>query len=375
MKRAEPHADPSPDESRYRLMVDAITDYAIYMLDPDGIVTSWNAGARRFKGYEADEIIGQHFSRFYTDADRLADKPAAALETAAREGRFEGEGWRVRKDGSRFWANVVIDPIRAPSGDLLGFAKITRDLTERKLAEETLRSSEQQFRLLVQGVSDYAIYMLDATGHVSNWNAGAERIKGYRPEEIIGHHFSRFYTDEDRAAGMPQRALETAEREGRFEKEALRVRKDGTTFWANVVIDPIRDATGRVIGFAKITRDVTERKATQRALEEAREQLFQAQKLEAIGQLTGGIAHDFNNLLMVVLGSLQLMRKRLPADSALLPLLDNAMVNARWPTMPIILATGFAELPPGTGAGLPRLAKPFTQEELARAIAEASPTG
>ena len=329
MKRAEPHADPSPDESRYRLMVDAITDYAIYMLDPDGIVTSWNAGARRFKGYEADEIIGQHFSRFYTDADRLADKPAAALETAAREGRFEGEGWRVRKDGSRFWANVVIDPIRAPSGDLLGFAKITRDLTERKLAEETLRSSEQQFRLLVQGVSDYAIYMLDATGHVSNWNAGAERIKGYRPEEIIGHHFSRFYTDEDRAAGMPQRALETAEREGRFEKEALRVRKDGTTFWANVVIDPIRDATGRVIGFAKITRDVTERKATQRALEEAREQLFQAQKLEAIGQLTGGIAHDFNNLLMVVLGSLQLMRKRLPADSALLPLLDNAMQGAQ----------------------------------------------
>ncbi|MEN3974998.1 PAS domain S-box protein [Emcibacter sp. SYSU 3D8] len=329
MKRAVSVSAPPPEEDRYRLLVDAITDYAIYMLDPDGVVTSWNAGAHRFKGYEAHEIIGQHFSRFYTDADRLADRPAIALETAEREGRFEGEGWRVRKDGSRFWANVVIDPIRTPSGELLGFAKITRDLTERKLAEESLRLSEEQFRLLVQGVSDYAIYMLDATGHVSNWNPGAQRIKGYTPEEIIGRHFSAFYTEDDREAGEPQRALETAEREGRFEKEAIRVRKDGTRFWANVVIDPIRDATNRVIGFAKITRDVTERKATQRALDEAREQLFQAQKLEAIGQLTGGIAHDFNNLLMVVLGSLELMRKRLPGDSSLMPLLENAVQGAQ----------------------------------------------
>ncbi|MGE0665009.1 MAG: PAS domain S-box protein [Sphingomonadales bacterium] len=329
MKRAERLTAPLSDEGRYRLLIDAITDYAIYMLDPDGYVSSWNPGAERFKGYTSGEIIGKHFSQFYTEADRMADRPAIALSTAAGEGRFEGEGWRVRKDGSRFWAHVVIDPIRAPGGDLLGYAKITRDLTERKLAEESLRRSEEQFRLLVQGVSDYAIYMLDAAGVVSNWNLGAQRIKGYQPDEIVGRHFSKFYTEADRLAGEPQRALETAERQGRFEREAIRVRKDGSEFWAHVVIDPIRDVTGRVIGYAKITRDITERKATQRALEEAREQLLQAQKLEAIGQLTGGIAHDFNNLLMVVLGSLELMRKRLPGDSPLLPLLENAFQGAQ----------------------------------------------
>jgi PAS domain S-box-containing protein len=331
MKRADRVAATAAttDEGRYRLLVDAIVDYAIYMLDPEGWVTSWNTGAQRFKGYEADEIIGQHFSTFYTDADRLADRPAIALATASREGRFEGEGWRVRKDGSRFWAHVVIDPIRAPDGHLLGYAKITRDLTERKLAEQSLRLSEEQFRLLVQGVSDYAIYMLDPDGIVTNWNAGAQRIKGYLPQEIIGQHFSRFYTEQDRLAGEPRRALEIAEREGRFEKEAVRVRKDGSTFWANVVIDPIRDDTGRLLGFAKVTRDITERRETQRQLDEAREQLFQAQKMEAIGQLTGGIAHDFNNLLMVVLGSLELMRKRLPEGSPLTPLLENAVQGAQ----------------------------------------------
>ena len=328
MDRAERHAASSSDDGRYRLLVDAITDYAIYMLDLDGTVTSWNPGAQRFKGYLAGEIIGRSFSEFYTEADRAAGRPAAALAAASNEGRFEGEGWRVRKDGSRFWAHVVIDPIRNPAGTLIGFAKITRDLTERKLAEESLRRSEVQFRMLVQGVTDYAIYMLDAQGRVSNWNEGARRIKGYTAEEIVGQHFSRFYTEEDRAVGMPWRALDIAERTGRFEQEAQRVRKDGTRFWAHVVIDPIRDDMGGIVGFAKITRDITERRETQQALERAREQLFQSQKLEAIGQLTGGIAHDFNNLLMVVLGSLQLIRKRLPDDSRLMPLVENAVQGA-----------------------------------------------
>src|SRR5688500_6314654 len=180
------------------------------MLDCDGFVTSWNAGAQRFKGYEPSEILGEHFSRFYTDEERAAGTPARALRTAAAEGRFEQEGWRVRKDGAHFWAHVVIDPVRSPSGELVGFAKITRDLTERKKAEESLRRSEEQFRLLVQGVTDYAIYMLDPTGRVSSWNAGAARIKGYAPNEIIGEHFSRFYTEEDRASGVPGEALATA---------------------------------------------------------------------------------------------------------------------------------------------------------------------
>lgn len=184
------------DEDRYRLLIDSITDYAIYMLDENGIVTSWNPGARRFKGYESWEIIGQHFSRFYTEEDQKAGLPAKALEIARSAQRFEGEGWRVRKDGTRFWVNVVIDPIIDPSGNLIGYAKVTRDLTERKGAEDALRKSEQQFRLMVQSVTDYAIYTLSPEGTVTNWNAGAERIKGYTPQEIIGHHFSKFYSVE-----------------------------------------------------------------------------------------------------------------------------------------------------------------------------------
>jgi PAS domain S-box-containing protein len=322
--------DASLDEDgRYRLLVEAITHYAIYMLSPEGIVSSWNPGARRFKGYEAGEIIGQHFSRFYTEKDRRDGLPARALETARREGKFESEGWRLRKDGTRFWALVVIDPIRSEDGGIVGFAKITRDLTERKAAEQQLKLSEEQFRLLVQGVTDYAIYMLDPEGRVANWNLGAERIKGYAPDEIIGKHFSQFYTDTDREGGEPRRAIETAAREGRFEKEGWRVRKDGSRFWAHVVIDSIRDDTGSILGFAKITRDITERKEAQEKLERTREALLQSQKMEAIGQLTGGIAHDFNNLLTAVLGSLELMRKRLPDDPKVMALLDNAVQGAQ----------------------------------------------
>jgi PAS domain S-box-containing protein len=299
------------DDSRYRLLVEAVVDYAIYMLDADGIVTSWNPGAQRFKGYLSAEIIGKHFSTFYGDEDRQAGLPQQALQKARTEGRFESEGWRVRKDGTKFWAHVIIDPIRSPSGEVIGYAKITRDLSERRLAEETLRRSEQQFKLLVHGVTDYSIYMLNPDGTVINWNPGAQRIKGYLPDEIIGEHFSRFYTDEDRESGAPDKALNIAATEGRIEREGWRVRKDGTQFWAHAVIDAIRDDSGRLIGFAKITRDITEQREAQRALEEAREALFQSQKMEAIGQLTGGLAHDFNNLLTGISGSLELMESRL----------------------------------------------------------------
>lgn len=295
---------PSSTGSKYELLVQSVTDYAIYMLDPQGRITSWNAGARRFKGYEADEIIGEHFSRFYTPEEREQQIPRIALETAEREGGFEAEGWRVRKDGSRFWAHVVIDPIRDPSGLLVGFAKVTRDLTKRKAAEDELRASEQRFRMLVQSVTDYAIYMLDAEGRVSSWNAGAERFKGYRAEEIMGKHFSRFYTEEERKAGIPRIALETATREGRFEAEGWRVRKDGSRFWASVIIDPIRNDDGALIGFAKVTRDLSEKRAIE-------EQLRQSQKMEAVGQLTGGLAHDFNNLLTGISGSLEMMQMRM----------------------------------------------------------------
>lgn len=290
--------------STFELLVQSVTDYAIFMLDPQGRVTSWNVGARRFKGYDAEEIIGEHFSRFYTPEEREQQIPKIALETAEREGRFEVEGWRVRKDGSRFWANVVIDPIHDPSGRLVGFAKVTRDLTDLRAAAAELRASEERFRMLVQSVTDYAIYMLDPKGRVSSWNAGAERFKGYRADEIMGEHFSRFYTEEDREAGIPRIALETAEREGRFEAEGWRVRKDGARFWASVIIDPIRDDNGALVGFAKVTRDLSEKRAIE-------EQLRQSQKMEAVGQLTGGLAHDFNNLLTGISGSLEMMQMRI----------------------------------------------------------------
>ena len=301
---------PISEEQRLRLLVNAVTDYAIYMLDPEGHVTTWNPGAERFKGYVADEIIGQHFSRFYTDEDRASDFPSRALRIAAREGRFEAEGWRVRKDGRRFWAHVVVDPIRDDDGTLLGFAKITRDITAKREHERALFESEQRFRLLVQGVKDYAIYMLDTEGRISNWNPGAAAIKGYSEDEIVGQHFSRFYTEEDRSGGEPERALKTALREGKYEREAWRVRKDGSLFWAHVLIDPIFNENGEHVGFAKVTRDASEKKKAEQELEEARTALAQSQKMQALGELAGGIAHDFNNLMTVILGSTDFLRRR-----------------------------------------------------------------
>jgi PAS domain S-box-containing protein len=312
----------------FRLLVQSIVDYAIYMLDPSGKVTSWNAGAERIKGFQTDEIVGKHFSTFYTEEDRKAGVPQEVLDTARREGRFSGEGWRVRKDGSSFWASVVVDRINGDDGKLLGFAKITRDMTENRATQHALLEAERKFRILVQGVTDYAIYLLDPDGRVTNWNAGAERIKGYSPDDIIGEHFSRFYTPEDFDAGVPQRALSTARETGRYEADGWRVRKDGTRFWASVVIDAIRDEQGELIGFAKITRDMTEKRETQRRLEESREQLFRSQKMEALGQLTGGLAHDFNNLLTAILGATELALRNIGNADKVRRMLDGVRSSA-----------------------------------------------
>ncbi|AKZ64693.1 histidine kinase [Herbaspirillum hiltneri N3] len=300
------------DAQRFQLIISAIRDYAIYMLDPQGKVTSWNKGAQQFTGYSSEDILGSHFSVFYPLPEREAGLPQRALDVALRDGKFEDEGWRLRKDGTTYWASSIIDPIIADDGELLGFAKITRDITEHKLAAQTLQASEQQFRMLVQGVTDYAIYMLSPEGKVTNWNAGAQRIKGYTAEEVIGTHFSNFYTETDRNDGLPERALMTAAEQGRYEQEGLRVRKDGSTFWAHVIVDAIRSELGDLIGFAKVTRDVTERRETALALARANAALFQSQKMEALGQLTGGVAHDFNNLLAVASSGLQLLTVQFP---------------------------------------------------------------
>lgn len=305
----------SPEE-RLRFLVNSVTDYALYVLDPEGRVMSWNPGAERFKGYLADEIIGQSFSVFFTLEDQAAARPAAILRTAREQGRHEEEGWRVRKDGSRFRANAVIDPIY-DDGQLIGFAKITRDVTAAYENRRALFESEQRFRILVEGVRDYAIYMLDTNGRISNWNLGAQAIKGYHASEIVGQHFSIFYTPDDRAIGEPANALKVALNEGKYETEALRLRKDGTPFWAHVVIDPIHDEHGAHVGYAKITRDITQKRAAEQEVDEARAALNQAQRLQAIGELTGGIAHDFNNLMTVVLGSAEMMlnKPNLPMES------------------------------------------------------------
>ena len=240
-------------EGVFRILVEGVRDYAIFLLDPEGNVVTWNPAAERIKGYSADDIVGKHFSTFYPEADKLAGKPAYELNIAAEKGRFEDENWRIRKDGSRFWASVVITKVVNESGGLIGFGKITRDLTERRLAE-------LRYRLLVEGVSDYAIFSLDPKGHVTSWNTGAQRIKGYADFEIMGEHFSRFYLPEDRAAGLPEHVLHTATESGHYEGEGWRVRKDGTRFWASVVVTPIRNDQGEIIGYRKITRDVTDRK-------------------------------------------------------------------------------------------------------------------
>jgi len=322
MKTATAPVTPSLD-----LLINAIVDYAIFLLDADGMVRSWNKGAERLKGYVADEIIGKSFSTFYTPEDRERDLPKKALATAAATGRFASEGWRVRKDGTRFWALVVLDAIRAEDGGLIGFAKVTRDITERQQAHNDLLESERRYRRLIEAVVDYAIFQLDSSGHVATWNPGAERIKGYRPEEIIGRHFSTFYTPEELEKEVPKKALAEAAEKGRFEAEGWRMRKDGTRFWASVVIDRITDESGAIIGFAKITRDLTERKQAQDELQRVQEQLAASQKLEAIGQLSGGIAHDFNNLLMIVLGNLENAERSSRNVGA--PNLHRALANAK----------------------------------------------
>jgi PAS domain S-box-containing protein len=254
-----PPVEPAATD-RFRLLVDAVQDYGIFMLDPEGVVVSWNSGAQRIKQYLPEEVIGRHFSLFYLPEAIAAKWPDEELRRAARDGRFEEEGWRLRKDGSRFWASVVITALRDGSGHLTGYGKVTRDLSERRAHEEALRESEQRFRLLVEGVRDYAIFMLSPEGIIESWNNGAQLIKGYSAHEVIGRHFSMLYRQEDRDSKLPDRELETALTHGRAEEEGWRVRRDGSVFWANVVIAPVYDAARQLRGFAKVTRDMTERR-------------------------------------------------------------------------------------------------------------------
>ena len=308
-------------EHRFRLLVDAVEDYAIFMLDPTGHVTTWNAGAQRSKGYTADEIIGQHFRVFYPLERQAEGYPERELERALEAGRYAEEGWRIRKGGTRFWASVTITAVYDEDGTHVGFAKVTRDVTRRRRAEEDLRQSEQRFRLLVDTVEDYAIFMLDPTGHVTTWNAGAQRSKGYTADEIIGQHFRVFYPPERQAEGHPEYELQRALQEGHYQEEGWRVRKDGTRFWADVTITAVHDEDGKHVGFAKVTRDTTaqflQRQDKERAaatMAAAYEQLDAAHidlasTAEEQARLLSRTAHELRSPVGVLAMSAELLRQ------------------------------------------------------------------
>ena len=250
-------------QADFSSVVELIKDYAVILLDAEGNVATWNLGAQRMKGYRADEIVGKHFSRFYTSEDVEADLPAKALRAAIEEGRYEKEGWRVRKDGTRFWADVVLTPVGGPNGELTGFVKVTRDLSERKLAQENLRQSRERSRLLVENLRDYAIFFVDLDGKVGSWNSGAERVTGYRPNDIVGKHFSVLYPAEEIETGRPQRDIETVARDWRVEYEGWRVRRDGSRFQADIAMWVLYDDAGATVGYIVSIKDVTERNKAQ----------------------------------------------------------------------------------------------------------------
>jgi PAS domain S-box-containing protein len=294
------------DDKLFKLLVDRVRDYALFVLDPEGRVMSWNAGARKIKGYEADEIIGQHFSVFYAPEAIARHWPSHELQMATMQGRFEDEGWRIKKDGSRFWANVVITALRDEDGHLLGFSKITRDLTDRRRREEVLRQSEERLRLLIEGVVDYAIFMLDPDGIITSWNSGAQAIKGYSRDEAVGRHFSLFYMPEDIQAGKPWEELAHARKAGRAEDEGWRIRKNGEKFWARTVLNALHDGDGRLLGFAKVTQDLSQRQHA-RELERAAQQL---------NEFIAMLAHELRNPLAPICNAAQLMSRIPPTDPA-----------------------------------------------------------
>ncbi|HWJ01224.1 MAG TPA: PAS domain S-box protein [Burkholderiales bacterium] len=285
--------------------MDGVQEYAIYLLDRSGHIVSWNRGAEKLTGYTAGEIVGRHFSVLYpTDAIERRS-PERELKMAQESGRLEDEGWRVCKDGSRFWASMAITALHDESGALRGFSNVTRDLTERRRQEETLRQSEERFRVLVEGLKDCAIFMLDTDGRVTSWNSGAQRMTGYQADEIEGRHFGALYPQAAIDRKLPEQELAMAREHGRFEDEGPRLRKDGTTFWANVVVSPLYNEEGVLMGYANVKRDLTDRKRA--------ESLEQAERRTS--EFLAMLAHELRNPLAPINNALHLLELKPPADA------------------------------------------------------------
>ncbi len=289
-----------PDAELFRMLVDGATEYAIFMLSPDGVISSWNPGAQRIKGWTADEIIGSNFRRFYTPEALAIDWPAQELRRAAEIGRYEEEGWRLRKDGTRFWANVVITALRAPSGRLLGYSKITRDLTERRAQEVALRHSEETLRLLVESTRDHAIFLLDCDGTIVGWNAGAARVLGYPEGQALAHPHAMLYPPEDVAENKPQHDLDVAAAAGAAYAEGWRVKQDGTRFWADITMSALRHEDGSPRGFAVVMRDLTERRRVE-ALESEGKRM---------NEFIAMLGHELRNPLAPIRNAVGIMEKK-----------------------------------------------------------------
>jgi PAS domain S-box-containing protein len=310
-------------ELRSVRMFDGVRDQATFLLGTQGHIETWSSGAEHVTGYRADEVIGRHVSMLYLGEDISAGEPNHELARAEAMGQYEAEVRRLRKDGSRFPGHLVVTTMRTATGQVRGFVVVVRDLSAQRRAEEALRLSDERFRMMVESVRDYAIFMLDPTGRVVTWNPGAERINGYRADEIIGEHFSRFYSEEEVRSGKCERELETAVREGRFEEEGWRVRKDGTRFWASVVITALHDQGGRLVGFAKVTRDLTQR----RKMDEGRLLLAQAEEsIRLRDEFLSIASHELKTPLTALQLQLQGVHRRMvDADPALASRIDRAV--------------------------------------------------
>lgn len=261
-------------QDHFERVINEVEDYAIILLDPNGTITSWNRGAEKIKGYRAETIIGKSFKVFYPIEDIERKAPETLLAQARKTGKALHEGWRVKQDGTRFWGSVVITALHSDNGEVTGFLKVTRDLTERKMAEDRfgnyieelrfknaeLKKAEEKYHKMVSEVHDYAIILLDHEGRVLDWNKGAEKLKGYKAEEILGKSFRMFYPLEDKDSGLPDKLLKEATQYGSTTHEGYRIRKDGTRFWGNVVITALYDETRTLIGFSKVTKDLSLRK-------------------------------------------------------------------------------------------------------------------